>query len=52
MICRIGDAELKGEEVECLRLGAEDAAAQLYAAQPGGWEEVRDVLGVVDVVYE
>ncbi|CAG8952868.1 hypothetical protein HYFRA_00007582 [Hymenoscyphus fraxineus] len=40
-LCRIGDEELKGKEVDVLPCSVEHASLTLMGLEPHGWEEIR-----------
>lgn len=52
VICRQGGHKLKEmDKLEYLRLDAEFAAAELYAAQPGTWEDLTASRGAAEIEY-
>ncbi|KAI4254908.1 MAG: hypothetical protein LQ352_002836 [Teloschistes flavicans] len=45
VLCRIGDAHLKGHDVTCLLWDAETATLTLGGAEYGDWDDILDAKG-------
>jgi len=48
VMCRIGDTEGKGDQVECMRVSAKHSSLYLASLESGTWEENLEALEMME----